>query len=203
MRKTPWTSSVALVLLLTAPVHAGETDSALETFTHAYAEIDALVHTQTKSKAKRIQTKVDALLDYHWITVATLGGPKGYAERCADRCAELESLLGELIRRNYLARLESRPEGQVEILRQHVRPKASKVDTRVSYNDEDGKPKTASVDYVMHRVDGRWRVRDILTEGTSLAENCRYEVNELYVHGGIDEVVTALRKKLAELDAKK
>lgn len=167
MRTIPWLWSLALALLLATPARAGEDPSALDVFTRAYAEIDALVHAKTKTKTTQVQAKVDALLDYRWIAVTALGGPKIYADRCADRCAEFESLLGELIRRNYLARLESRPEGQVEILEQHVRPKASKVDTRVRYTDDDGKLKTASVDYVMHRKGGRWRVRDILTEGAA------------------------------------
>ena len=147
MRTTRWlpSSFLALALLLGAPARAGETDSALDAFTRAYTEIEGLVHAPTQPKPEVIQTKVDALLDYHSITIVALGGPSRWEQRCAERCAEVESLLGEIIRHNYLAKLASRPQGEVEILRQHVRAKASKVDTLVRYLDKDGTPKRISV----------------------------------------------------------
>ncbi|MCA9708411.1 MAG: ABC transporter substrate-binding protein [Myxococcales bacterium] len=204
MRTIVLPSMLALAVLLARPIHAASDPSALEALTQASAEIEALARTEAKTaaetaaRADRVRAEVDALLDVHAITVAALGGPSHWAERCAERCAEVESLLGQLVRRTYLRRLESGAQGRVEILREHVRAKASKVDTRVHYTDARGEPKTAAVDYVMHQVQGRWRVRDILTEGASLVGNLRYELAQLHAQGGIDEVLATLRRKVAE-----
>ena len=52
-----------------------------------------------------------------------------------------------------------------------MRKKATKVDTRVTFTDKEGETKVVEIDYVMHKVDGHWHVRDIITEGVSLAKN--------------------------------
>ena len=62
--------------------------------------------------------------------------------------------------------------------------------------------RTVDVAYVMHQLDDRWVVRDIVTDGVSLAKNHRYEVNRLYREGGIDLVIERLKAKLAELESK-
>ena len=52
------------------------------------------------------------------------------------------------------------------------------------------------VDYVMHRSEGQWYVRDIITEGVSLSKTYKYEINKLYKAGGIDKVIVTLQAKL-------
>lgn len=201
MRTFPLLLALTLTMALPHAAAAADDASAQQTLQQATTELEALVHADGdgEAKAAKIQARVDALLDYHFITVAALGGPSRWQERCAERCAEVEALLGELIRRNYLARVRARPQGQVEILREHVRAKATKVDTTVRYTDKEGEARVASVEYVMHRVQGQWRVRDIRTEGASLAQNYRYEIGKIYARGGIDAVVETLKRKLAHL----
>ena len=201
MRTFPLLLALTLTVALPQAAAAAEGVTARQALQQATTEIEALIHAEgeTKADAAKIQARVDALLDYHFITMAALGGPSRWQESCAPRCAEVEALLGELIRRNYLARLRARPQGQVKLLREHVRPKATKVDATVRYKDDKGKARTASVEYVMHRVDGQWRVRDIRTEGARIAKNYRYEINKILARGGIDAVIEALQGKLAKL----
>ena len=191
---------LTFALLLPAPAMAGGESGAKEAWTRAHADVIALM--EQGAPEARLSAKVDSLLDYRFIAQTALGGAARYQERCGERCAEYEALVARLVRHTYLERLSAHERAKIEVLGEVVREKATKVDTRVAFTDAEGRRRTISVDYVMHRVDGRWIVRDILTDGISLAKNQRYEVNRIYREGGIDLVIERLRKKLAELEAK-
>lgn len=199
MRKTLAALSLCGALLLPSAVLAEGGPGAIDAFRKSHAEVTSMV--DAKADDAEIQKRVDQLLDYDWIAKAALGGPSKYAEVCGERCDEFEALLTKLIRKNYLKRIEGKDRGQMKVVEEHVREKATKVDTKVTFEDKDGATKTVEVDYVMHKVDGQWHVRDIITEGVSLAKNYKYEINRLYARGGMDQVISTLQKKVDELDA--
>ncbi len=181
------------------PAHARRAakGSALETFRKRHEAVLRLVHKRATSA--KIQREVDALLDYRWIAQAALGGAARYEKRCAPRCEEFEALLTKLIRENYLKRIRLADKGELEYLGEQRRPRAAKVNTRVAF-EKDGRTQSIRIDYVMHQVDGRWQVRDIITDGVSLARNYKYEFNRiLRDEGGIDALITRLQTKLDEL----
>ncbi|MEM9462078.1 MAG: ABC transporter substrate-binding protein [Myxococcota bacterium] len=198
MRKTIAALSLSCALLLPAIALAEGGPGAIDAFRQSHTEVTSLV--DAKAAEDKIQTRVDELLDYDWIAKAALGGPSKYAQICGERCDEFKALLTKLIRKNYLKRIEGKNRGEMTVVEEHVRKKATKVDTKVTFDDPDGKSKTVEVDYVMHKVDGKWHVRDIITEGVSLAKNYKYEINRLYARGGMDQVITTLQKKVDQLD---
>lgn len=197
MRQTIAALSLSLALLLPTAAFAEGGAGAIDVFKQSHTEVTALV--DSGADANKIQLHVDDLLDYDWIAQAALGGPSRYAEVCGERCDEFKTLLTALIRENYLKRIKAKNRGAVEYLGEEVRQKATKVDTRVTFEDKEGKTQIVEVDYVMHKVDGKWHVRDIITEGVSLAKNYKYEINRLYAQGGMDKVIATLQKKLDEI----
>lgn len=190
--------SLFALTLVAAPAtaHAG---GALDTFKAGHARVVDLVKKGAASAA--IERQVDGLLDYGALAQESLGGPARYAERCGARCAEFEALLGRLIRENYLRRLRSDRAHAVDYLGEEQRARGTRVMTAVSYN-KDGKDERVAVDYVMHEVDGRWQVRDIVTDGVSLARNYKYEFNQILKQDGIDGLIARLEGKLALLARK-
>lgn len=200
MHRTLVTTLLALALLVPAPAAASGEGGAKEAWSQAHGNAIALV--QAGAPPERVSATVDALLDYGFIAKTALGGAAHYEERCGDRCAEYEALVARLVRHGYLARLSAHERATVEVVGEVVRDKATKVDTRVAFTDAEGRPRVVEVAYVMHRVDGRWTVRDIVTDGVSLAKNHRYEVNRLHREGGIGLVIERLRAKVTELESK-
>jgi ABC-type transporter MlaC component len=197
MRKTIAALSLSIALLLPVPALAEGGAGAIDAFKELHGEVTTLV--DTKAETSKIQLSIDQMLDYDWITKAALGGPSRYAQACGERCDEFKALLTQLIRQNYLKRIKAQDRGTVDYLGEEVREKATKVDTKVTFKDKDGKTQVVSISYVMHKVDGQWHVRDIITEGVSLAKNYKYEINKLYVEGGMDKVISTLQKKLDEV----
>ena len=199
MRQTIAALLLSLALLLPTAALAEGGPGAIDAFKASHTEVTALVDAD--ADIKDIQAKVDQLLDYDWIAMAALGGPSKYAELCGDRCDEFKALLTTLIRENYLKRIKAKDRGTVEYLGEDVREKATKVDTKVTFQDKEGVTKVVEIDYVMHKIDGKWHVRDVITDGVSLAKNYKYEINRLYAQEGMDVVISTLKKKIDQLDA--
>lgn len=197
MRKSIVALSLSLALLLPVAALAEGGAGAIDAFKVSHGEVTTLV--DAGADTSKIQAQVDGMLDYDWIAKAALGGPTRYTEACGERCDEFKALLTQLIRENYLKRIKAKDRGTVEYLGEEVREKATKVDTKVTFVDKEGKTQVVEIDYVMHKVDGQWIVRDIITEGVSLAKNYKYEINQLYVQGGMDKVIGTLQKKLDEV----
>lgn len=191
--------SLFALTLVAAPTTAHAAAGALDAFKAGHAKVVELVAKRAAGDA--IQRQVDALLDYTALAQESLGGTARYAERCGTRCAEFEALLGRLIRENYLRRIRSDRAHQVDYLGEEARPKGTRVMTAIRYS-KDGKDESVAVDYLMHEVDGRWQVRDIVTDGVSLARNYKYEFNQILKQDGIDGLIARLESKLALLAKK-
>ena len=58
-----------------------------------------------------------------------------------------------------------------------------------------GRPLRIKVDYVLHKAGGALRAYDIKTDGVSLVENYRAQFDKLVAKGGIDNLLTKMRKK--------
>lgn len=66
----------------------------------------------------------------------------------------------------------------------------------------DGRTQSVDVAYVMHVVDGRWMVRDVITDGVSLVATYRHDFHRILEAKGIDGLVAQLQGKLAEVAAR-
>ncbi|MBL8946966.1 MAG: ABC transporter substrate-binding protein [Myxococcales bacterium] len=170
--------------------------SALDEFKRRHEIVMTLVKSNVPENI--LAAEVDTLLDYEWIALQSLGGKSRADRRCEPRCAEFEALLTRLIRENYLKRIAQSDNGSVEYVGEERRARATKVTTRVKFT-KDGTQQTIEVAYVMHVVNGKWFVRDIITESVSLAKNYRYEFNKILRDEGIDGLVARLETKLADL----
>ena len=170
--------------------------SALDEFKRRHEIVMTLVKSHVPDNI--LAAEVDNLLDYEWIALQSLGGKNRADRRCEPRCADFEALLTRLIRQNYLKRIAQSENGTVEYVGEERRARATKVTTRVKFT-KDGTEQTIEVAYVMHVVNGKWFVRDIITESVSLAKNYRYEFNKILRDEGIDGLVARLETKLADL----
>jgi phospholipid transport system substrate-binding protein len=175
----------------------GQDASALAAFQSRHETVVTLVRKH--ASAAKLQQEVDDLLDYAWIARAALGGTGKYQESCQPRCSEFEGLLTRLIRENYLRlvrKAESHPVEYVGELK--GRKGAVKVTTRIQI-EKNGRKQKLEVAYVMHLGPDGWEVRDIITDGMSLAKTYRYEFNQIRKREGIDGVIHKLESKLAEV----
>lgn len=170
---------------------------AMAAFKAKHGQVIKLV--KKKASASKIQKHVDGLLDYEWIATAALGGAQKYEQNCSPRCDEFETLLGRLIRENYLRLVRKAEAHPIEYVNEiKGRKGAVKVTTKVQI-EKNGRTQKVEVAYVMHKTGNAWTVRDIITDGMSLAKTYRYEFNQVRKREGIDGVIAKLETKLAEV----
>lgn len=78
-----------------------------------------------------------------------------------------------------------------------------KGDVTVSSAVVGGKNDGASVDYRMRKVDGEWKVIDVIVEGISLIKNYRAQVQDIVRSKGADQLIAQLREKNNARDARR
>lgn len=182
------------------PTTAQAGQGAMESFKARQEAVLKLV--KKKASAKALEKEVDKLLDYDWIAKAALGGPSAYAEKCAEKCDEFSALLGKLIRQNYLRLLRNANGHEVVYLGEKTgKTGAVKIDTKITVK-KNGRDQDVVVAYVLHNQNGVWQVRDIITDGVSLAKTYRYEFKQIHKADGIDGIIAKLEAKLRDLDKK-
>ncbi|MCA9690220.1 MAG: ABC transporter substrate-binding protein [Myxococcales bacterium] len=188
--------SLALLLPFAQAAHAAQ--SALETFKQRHGEVTKLVKAEAPNE--ELAKSVDSLLNYKELAVRSLGGEAHYTERCAPKCDEFETLLANLIRRNYLDRIRTSKKYDVVYVGEEAKEDYTKVLTRVTF-ESDGRPQSVEVAYKMTREGEAWRVVDIITDGVSLSRTYKYEFKKTHEASGIDGLISKLKDKLAELEA--
>ena len=190
----------ALSLPFAAPAFAADSGSALETFKARHSAVVELV--KHNAEDAKLQGEVDKLLNYKVLAEKSLGGATHYQERCAPKCDEFEQLLTELIRRNYLDRIRTNTNYEVEYIGEEAKEKYTKVLTRVKY-ENNGRPESVEVIYKMAKTeDGVWMAIDLSTDGVSLGRTYKHEFKQLHQEGGIELLVSKLKRQLDELKAK-
>ena len=185
------------IAIVATPSVSIAADSAIDAFKAKHEAVVNLV--KANASDAKLQAKVDSLLDYDYLATAALGGPSNYATVCGSRCDEFSTLLTRLIRENYLRMIRKAEKHPVEYVGQVAgKNDVYKVTTRVKI-EKNGREQTVTVEYVMHKIDGHWQVRDIFTDDVSLAKTYRYEFHKIAKEEGIDGIIHKLEDKLASL----
>jgi len=177
--------------------HAEGGAGAIDAFRKADGAIIASIDSDAKVAA--VQAGAEALLDYDWIALQSLD--TSFPDVCASSCDEVKRLLGRLMRHNYLKRLRTMDRSRVEYIKEEVGKESTTVKTKVTFPLPDGGTRTVEVDYVMTKTDDKWHVRDIITEGVSLAKNYKYEITRMAKKGGMEKALQTLRARVNKLDA--
>jgi len=144
---------------------------------------------------KKLASLFDEMLDYDTLAEASLG--KHWGALSSEQKQEFTSVLKGLVQRAYRKNLSKTLSYEVKYLGQQPAKNGTLVRTRAQ-SKTDNREEPVSIDYVLHRVDGKWRVFDIVTEGSSLVRNYRSQFNRVIKKKGFDELLRRMKKKLAK-----
>ena len=107
-----------------------------------------------------------------------------------------KSILKQLVQRAYRKSLDKTADYVVRYGGASKADAAFLVST-VAQSRKNHREEPIAIDYLVHRVDGRWLVRDIVTEGSSLVSNYRRQFTRVIKKDGFGELLRRMRKKLA------
>jgi ABC-type transporter MlaC component len=154
---------------------------------------------QAKQKARaEARDAVGALLDFQAIAQATMG--RHWPELKAEQRVRYTDSLRGAMEANYLSKMQ---QGQVDVskVRNEILGESKQGDKTVVKTRVTSGKDTAEVDYLLERGKKGWRAVDVITEGVSLVDTYKDQVNRLLPKKGVNGVIDALdraRKRLEE-----
>jgi phospholipid transport system substrate-binding protein len=180
--------SVLLTLATSAIADAGA-DVALK---GKQSELTAQLKKGKAADAKKMDQIFDDLLDYDTLAKESLG--KHWDERSDAEKKEFQDVLKRLVKNAYRKNLKKTL--SYEVAYEGVsEAKAGVLVKTVARNKTNAREEPIHIDYAMHKVAGRWVVRNIVTEGASLVGNYRSQFGRVIKKSGFSELMRRMKKK--------
>ena len=189
--------TAVLMLLVTGSVQAAEPSP--EDFLRGRHEALTAILGQPKSpiREKRVLAAIDEVFDYGELAKRSLGDE--WKNRSPDEQKQFQELLEGLVRQSYRKSVDSTLGWGVDY-RGKVAKEQGIVVTTVAKHKSDSRKSPVSVDYTLIQVDGKWRVCDVIIEGSSLVSNYRSQFTKIIKKKGFAELLSKMKSKLAKGD---
>jgi len=195
MSRRIWFSLLVVVAVVLGLPGMALADSAAETALKAkQSELGSLLKKgKSAANEKKIEAIFDELLDYDALAKDSLGSHWDSVSD-GDR-KEFQDVLKRLVRNAYRKNLKKTLSYEVSYKGSDEGKKGVVVHT-VAKSKSDSREEPVSIDYTMHKVDGKWRVRDLTTEGSSLVRNYKSQFGRVIKKKGFPELMRRMKKKL-------
>ena len=193
MKKTLLLSSLLVALVFTPLAHAGDTP--LDFVKTRQTELAALVKKGGGAEnKKKIETVFDAILDYDALAQGSLRDH--WNERSDAERREFQDVLKQLVQRAYRKNLDRTLDYEVTFGETAQEAQTYLVKT-VAQNRKNAREEPISIDYSLHKAGADWKIRDIVTEGSSLVANYQQQFNRIIKKDGFAELMRRMKKRLA------
>ncbi len=184
---------LALSLLVTQVALAASSQSYLEAKQKALMEI--IRKPKSAATEKELQTNFDALLDYDALARDSLGNE--WDKRTPEERQQFQALLTSLVQSSYTKNLRSTLDYNIVFEKTQPAKKGELVET-VAQHKTDNRKEPIHINYLVHQVDGKWRVYDIITEGSSLVKNYNNQFRSIIKKNGFSDLIERMKKKAKE-----
>ncbi|HSE93555.1 MAG TPA: ABC transporter substrate-binding protein [Methylomirabilota bacterium] len=189
--------ALATVALASAAAQAGPPTDIVKT--HVEQALEVLAKQGEADSAKRresIRQIAQAAFDFPDMARRTLG--QHWRQRSPEERERFTRLFTHLLERAYFSRIDSFHQGSaVKYIGEDVDGPTASVKTVVVTD----KGSTIPVEYLTHKVDGRWRIYDVKIESVSLVSNYRAQFNKVIVSSSFEELLRRLEQRSGALPA--
>lgn len=184
---------IAMVLCSSRPVAGGEPTEQIRSAINQGVEILNSSRLDTKKQRaeviNRLREIVYPLFDFNEMAQRSLGSH--WRRLTPQQQKEFAELFTRLLEKIYADRIDLYEGQKVVFIQETVDKNYAQVDTRII-----GKSGEAfSVNYKLHRVDGKWRIYDIVAENISLVNNYRSQFHRVIVNSSFEELIERIREK--------
>ena len=189
-RKVPLLAALALALTLSLPAFAAEAENFVK---GKHGELTVLVsNAKSAADEKKLDAAFDAVFDYDGLAKATLKDT--WDKRTPAERAEFTTVLKDLVRTAYRRNIK-KTLGYEVAYNGEQDGEAGRVVRTVAHNKKNAREEPVSIDYVVHQVDGKWQIFDIVTEGSSLVRNYRNQFRKVIDKHGFEELLKRMKAK--------
>jgi phospholipid transport system substrate-binding protein len=204
LRRGSW-GVLALALAITGVVSGGAARAAQAAETGSSAKVfiegkhrelsEALKLSKNPRKDPKLIAIFDSILDYEALTMGSMG--EHWGELNPAQQLEFRSLLKQLIQKSYRKNVKDTSRYSVNYSDEVTEAAGARVKTTIR-DVKNTHEKPMNVDYLVAKVEGELRVRDIVTEEVSLVNNYRKQFAKLLKKRGADGMLAQMRKQLDE-----
>ena len=186
---------VAVLLWLCAgeTVNAGEPTEAIRGAVNQAVEIlkNAKLDNQ-KQRAQiidRLRQIVYPLFDFNEMAMRALGG--NWRPLNPQQRKEFVSTFTALLEKTYADQIDLYDGQQVVYASENIDGNYAQVDSRLI--DKNGQ--SYSVVYKLHKVEGKWRIYDVVAENISLVNNYRAQFNRVIAKSSFEELLRIMKQQ--------
>lgn len=133
------------------------------------------------------------LFDFEEISRRALS--RHWAGRTRAEQVEFIGLFTDLLERSYVGKIEAYSGEKIAYVGENVDGDYASVRSRIITKRRSD----TSLDYRLHRINGHWKVYDVLIDGVSFVSTYRSEFNRIIQSFSYDELLERLRKKQIEI----
>jgi phospholipid transport system substrate-binding protein len=148
--------------------------------------------TDTKERAQvidRLRPIVYPLFDFREMAMRSLGSQ--WRSIGADQQTEFVTVFTKLLERSYADKIVLYGGQQVLYLGENIDGDFATVNTWLIAKDKQ----KYSVVYRLHKVDGKWRIYDVIVEDISLVNNYREQFRRAIAKGSFGQLLATMKEK--------
>lgn len=194
--KTRLSLSIVAVLMLVCScklAHAGEPTEAIRGAVNQGVEIlkNAKLDTQ-KQRAQvidRLRQIVYPLFDFNEMAMRSLGA--NWRRLNSQQQQEFVSTFTALLEKTYADQIDLYNGQQVVYTGESIDGNYAQVDSRIIDKDN----RTYSVAYKVHKVDGKWKIYDVVAENISVVNNYRSQFNRVIARSSFEELLKTMKEQ--------
>ncbi len=188
MRKKIAMMVVALAsLLVAAPAFAGAPTNAVKT--QQAKLFKTIAKPRTAAQQAKLRKQFDKMLSYSHFARGSMGKKWAGLEQAQQE--RFSGLLTQLVRRNYKRNLKKLLDFDI----QYVGEKGDTVMTNAVHKTDKREP-PISINFTIAKVNGSYKIIDIITEGASLVKTYRSQFLRIWRKKGFDKLIQLMEKKL-------
>lgn len=162
-------------------------------------EKDAVNQGQREERRDRIMALINERFDFAEMSMRTLG--RSWKTGTESEKDEFQKLFSELLKQNYIGRIEAYSDETVEYSKEIFDPNKNEralVYTKILKNSHE-----IPINYSLLQKDGDWFVYDVFIEGVSLVRNYRTEFGRILNKEKFAGLLVRMDEKIKSNDAKR
>ena len=181
---------------LLRPVASRADDGATGFIEQRQAKVSSLLREPpSPSREQRVGVVLDSMIDYDDLAKRSMENHWG--DLTASQRKEFTGLLKQLVQRSYERNIKGILDWNVEYLDEEPAEPGVTVHSRAT-SKSNPRAEPVTIDYRIMKASDRFRVYDIVTEGSSLVNNYKNQFNRILQKDGFDALIRRMKAKIEQ-----
>ena len=164
------------------------TEQIQETIQQVLTVVNDLASGSEMSRKQTLRETIMPRFDWAEMAKQTLGK---HWDDVSGRHDEFIAAFADFLGNSYAGKIGSYKDERILFVQETVKNNVAQVKTKIV--PSKGEP--TSVNYQLHRVQGEWKIYDVIVEDISLVVNYRSQFNRILAKGSFDDLLRQLKEK--------